>query len=207
MPMTSRDFYVYVIFRPDGRPCYVGKGKGDRWLHHERRAKAHYNKHLSHIIAAAVAPLPKIKVREDLTEAEASAIEIAFIAAIGRADLGLGPLVNLTDGGDGKTGWVPSIITRKKIASSNTGKKQSALTKARMSAAGTGKTKSLDHRQAIGAAHMGMKRSDEAKAKMRAAKLRIRDQISQRVTAYHATMNAAERKARGDAIRKGMSQQ
>ena len=71
-------FYVYVIFRPDGRPCYVGKGTGVRWTR-----KHDNNRHLSNIRAAAGKPLPVVKV------------------AVGRTPNG--PLVNATDGGEGNT--------------------------------------------------------------------------------------------------------
>ncbi len=89
-------FYVYVIFRPDGRPCYVGKGTGVRWTR-----KHDNNRHLSNIRAAAGKPLPVVKVAVGLTEDEAFAYERAFIAAIGRTPNG--PLVNATDGGEGNT--------------------------------------------------------------------------------------------------------
>lgn len=95
-------FYVYVIFRPwDGSPCYVGKGKGDRW----RQFGARSNRHLLRIIAKAERlglDLPIIKVRENLTEADAFQTERALIGAIGRGKRG--PLVNLTDGGEGWAG-------------------------------------------------------------------------------------------------------
>jgi len=58
--------------------------------------------------------IPKIKVRENLSEDEAFTVEVALIAAIGRQDLGRGPLLNLTDGGEGATGtrWGPAAIER-----------------------------------------------------------------------------------------------
>lgn len=99
----NRVYYVYVLFRPwDGSPCYVGKGKGARWLAHEERGgNPRRNKHLANIIKKAKRlglEIPKIKVRQYLTETEAFETEIALIAAIGR---GKGLLVNITIGGDG----------------------------------------------------------------------------------------------------------
>lgn len=95
-----RRFYVYVIFRPDGTPCYVGKGSASRWRMHDRWT---CNPHLRSIFKNAGGDLPVVKIREGMTDAEALTTEIALIAAIGRKAHG-GPLVNLTDGGDGASG-------------------------------------------------------------------------------------------------------
>lgn len=108
----ASDFYVYIYFRPTGVPCYVGKGRRHRWLAHLQRET---NPHLGNIIRANGGDLPRLKVREGLTEAEAVEAEIAFIAAIGREANG-GPLVNLTDGDDGMSGHVQSAATRQKRA-------------------------------------------------------------------------------------------
>ncbi len=51
------------------------------------------------------------KLKENLTNAEACLLEIAFIAAIGRKANG-GPLVNLTDGGEGISGLKHTEETR-----------------------------------------------------------------------------------------------
>ncbi len=45
--------------------------------------------------------IPKVKIRENVSELEALATEVALIKAIGRIDLRTGPLTNMTDGGDG----------------------------------------------------------------------------------------------------------
>lgn len=51
-------------------------------------------------------------------------LETKYIKQIGRRDLGLGPLVNLTDGGEGNIGWVPSEDIKNRIGNSNRGKKR-----------------------------------------------------------------------------------
>lgn len=89
IPQERCDFYVYVIFRPDGRPAYVGKGRGKRWTLH---AKGSSNKSLKAIYIAAGGDLPIVKVREGLTEEDAHYTEMRLIVAIGRADLDGGPL-------------------------------------------------------------------------------------------------------------------
>lgn len=105
----ENNFYVYVYFRPwNGQPCYVGKGKGSRWLYHAKRGVSHYNANLARVMTKAARlglEVPIIKVRENLSEADAFETEAALIAAIGRKPDG-GPLVNLTDGGEGSSGLV-----------------------------------------------------------------------------------------------------
>lgn len=65
--------------------------------------------------------------------------EIEFIALYGRRDLGLGTLVNMTDGGDGVSNKVLSKETRDKMSKSAMGKKASDETKAKLSLASKGR--------------------------------------------------------------------
>lgn len=74
------DFYVYILFLPDGCPHYVGKGRAGRLSRHK----------WTH---------PAVRVAESLTDEEALVIEAALIAAIGKTPNG--PLVNRNDGGPG----------------------------------------------------------------------------------------------------------
>jgi len=161
-----RRFYVYIIFRWDGSPCYVGKGRGDRWLRH---AKNSTNRHLGRIYAQAGGTLPIIKVREGLTHAEACETEIALIIAIGRADLGRGPLVNFTDGGEGMLGHRPSPETCEKIASSHRGRPLSAEHKAQIGETQRGKPKPDGHGAKVAAALIGHVISEATRAKIGAA--------------------------------------
>ena len=71
---------------------------------------------------------------DNLSLEEASNKEIEYIKLYGRRDLGLGALVNLTDGGEGSIGRIPwnkgqktgnlSDKTKKKISESNKGPKK-----------------------------------------------------------------------------------
>ena len=160
-------FYVYILFRPSGVPCYVGKGQGSRWTYHERAGLKHENKHLARIIANAGGSIPRVKIREGLTNDEAIETEMALIAAIGRGSSG--PLVNLTDGGDGQTGWNPSAETRARIGAATASRKHTEETRAKMSASRKGKPKTEEHRQKIGASQVGKIMSAESRAKMREA--------------------------------------
>ena len=178
--------YVYVVFRPDGSPCYVGKGKGDRCLQH---LKSSHNPRLAGVIKKAGGDVPIVKVRQHLTDAEAMEIEIALIAVIGRADLGTGPLLNLTIGGDGVVGHKRTPEQRMQMSIARKGTRVSPEAAAKVSAKLKGVPKSPEHCAAVSAAKKGkpgkpqsqetkdkranslrgQKRSDEALEKMRAA--------------------------------------
>lgn len=101
-------YYVYVLFDWLGVPFYVGKGCRNRIEMHEKRTDPG-NPLKNEIIEQTYTMLgevPKMLVQENLPEKTAFKVEIALIGAIGRLDLGTGPLVNLTSGGDG--GRTPS---------------------------------------------------------------------------------------------------
>ena len=90
--------YVYVVFRPDGRPLYVGKGTGSRWKRHDRKVK--HNPHYGNVLALAGGDLPVVVVRENLTNDDAYQLEEALTRAIGIESDG-GPLINIGYGGRG----------------------------------------------------------------------------------------------------------
>jgi len=151
-----REFYVYVIFRPNGVPCYVGKGRGSRLSHHKKRA---YNPHLRRIYAQAGGDLPAVIVRGGLTDPEAIETEIAFIAAIGRERNG-GPLVNMTDGGDGISGFKFSAESIEKIRKATVGRKYGPLSeeaKEKIAASRRGKKRPPTVIEALRQANLGRK--------------------------------------------------
>ncbi len=118
------DWYLYVKFRETFEPFYVGIGSTrDRWVAHEAQARGTrrlVNPHKVAIIrkmwANGWTDIPTVKIATGLTYAQACTYEIAWIAAVGRADLGKGPLTNRTDGGDANPNRVVSPETRAKLA-------------------------------------------------------------------------------------------
>jgi len=92
------DYYVYAYLREkDNTPYYIGKGKCRR---------AYTN--ISHYVN-----LPKDKSRIifyqiGLTENDAFKLERAYIKLFGIKDIGTGILRNLSDGGDGVAGYIPT---------------------------------------------------------------------------------------------------
>jgi hypothetical protein len=103
--------YVYRHIRLDTNiPFYVGLGVKETDRYRRAHSKSDRNKHWRNIVNKAGYDVEIIM--EGLTFEEACAKEIEFIALYGRADLGKGPLINLTDGGEGTKGWSPEYRER-----------------------------------------------------------------------------------------------
>lgn len=124
-------FYVYEHVRNDtGETFYVGKGSKGR-AHREHGRNPHWRN------IAAKAGYSVRFLAEGLSEELAFLVEIERISqmkAIGRR------LVNLTDGGDGVSGYEPTPEYRALRSKIMTGRKHSDATKAKIAAARTGKT-------------------------------------------------------------------
>jgi len=73
---------------------------------------------------------------------------------------------NLTDGGEGITGWKHSKETRRKISQANEGQVFSDETRKKLSEAHLGVSLSIKHRKNIGLAHLGYKHSKESRRRM-----------------------------------------
>ena len=95
-------YYVYQYLREDMTPYYIGKGSKGRAYTSQRVIPKPTDKNRIQIVAYK------------LLESEAFLLEIKLIKHYGRKDLGLGTLVNMTDGGDGLIN--PSEATKDKIS-------------------------------------------------------------------------------------------
>lgn len=96
----ERHFYIYVLFDSDAIPRWVGKGQGSRFASTIRIERRNHMKNafIRHTLNA-LGDIPRVKIRTNLTEAEAFEIEHALIKAIGRRCKKTGPLLNIADGG------------------------------------------------------------------------------------------------------------
>ena len=100
--VNTRVHYVYVLFRHNGDPVYVGKGTGSR--SNRNLTNLGENKHLRAIIKKDLAdgyPEPTRKILKDgLTANEAFTLEMRTIERYKRTVHG-GTLTNMTNGGPG----------------------------------------------------------------------------------------------------------
>jgi len=149
-------YYVYAYLRTNGSPYYIGKGKG-------RRA---YSK-LHNVV------LPKDRSRivfleTNLTEVGAFAIERRLIQWYGRKDLGTGILRNLTEGGEGCSGYTHDAETKTLISQAQKGRVRTAKECAQMRLNRLGKPMSVEAKEKIRAFQTGRPKkpwSEEAKLK------------------------------------------
>jgi hypothetical protein len=148
--------YVYRHIRLDkNEPFYIGIGSDSDGKYKRAKSKDGRNNHWHNIIACTDY---KVQILfDDLTWEDAIKKEIELVALYGRRDLGLGTLVNLTNGGDGSVGCKPNEDTKQKISDKNKGKKASEETRKKMSESQTGKTLSEDTRKKMSESRKGKK--------------------------------------------------
>tara|TARA_B100001063_G_C16444245_1_gene395070 strand:- start:105 stop:533 length:429 start_codon:yes stop_codon:yes gene_type:complete len=127
------EYYTYAYLREDGTPYYIGKGIGRR-----------INRQHDHVPTPP--PDRRIYLKQNMTECDALAHEKYMISIIGRKNIGTGPLINLTEGGENSGGgWNKGKTMNftpergKKISKALTGKPKSAQARANMSKARMGK--------------------------------------------------------------------
>ena len=110
-------YYVYAYFDGDV-PIYIGAGCKDRDTSHLKswvtRCPYLHNK-LCKMRREGREPVIR-RLLEGLTFRESRDWECFFILAIGRKNLGVGPLYNLTDGGEGTVNVIRSDIIRQRTS-------------------------------------------------------------------------------------------
>jgi hypothetical protein len=162
------NFYTYTYFDPERQvPIYVGKGKGQRAYDHLGRTKNRrfYNRLR---LLGKKGLQPTITVSPSESENAAFDEEKRLIALYGRKDLGLGPLYNMTDGGEGASGAVPSAETRTKLSEAVKASYTPEL-RAMRSSQFKNKKASREARAKMSAAKLGTNRSEASRLKQGAS--------------------------------------
>ena len=117
---------IYRHLKPNGEVFYIGIGKPGR-----SKSKSDRNPYWHNIVNKYGYEIQILK--SDLTWEEACELEKILIAFYGRKELGTGPLVNMTEGGDGRRGSITSDETKAKLSKLAKGKVTSEETKRKMS--------------------------------------------------------------------------
>lgn len=159
------EYYVYILKDPrkNNEPFYIGKGKGTRAEHHLKKYDTH-NKLKNNVINKILKENLNVIVdyyKTDLQEDEAHNLEIELISKIGRRDLGTGPLTNLTAGGEGVSGYIRSVESRKKL---NQERIDSGIYN-KIAEKNKGRKFSDEHRKKLSESHKGIIQSEESKRK------------------------------------------
>jgi len=194
-------FYTYLWKDSEGRPFYVGKGS-------KKRAHAISGRSPEFAAVYAAGGCTLEIVDEFIHESQAHAHEVDLIELYGRRELG-GLLVNKTDGGEGASGWVPSLEWREKHRLSRVGKPHSEATKAKIGAANRGKVRGDDFRARMRVIAGG--RSAETLAKMgswqigRKLPLEHRQKIGDSLRGRVGTRHTEETKAKISFSKTGVS--
>lgn len=147
-------YYIYIYFDPtrDNEPFYVGKGNGNRALTHLYRKDNHpVTNRIKHIRNLNSEPV--VEVLECESEDDAFSLERDLVTTIGRRGTNTGSLLNLTDGGEGTSGYVWTDEA-----------------KVTLRLAMIGRSLTEEHKQNIRNSNLGLKRSEETKQKMRKPK-------------------------------------
>jgi hypothetical protein len=150
------NFYTYAYLRKNKTPYYIGKGR-------KRRAYAPHGK-------VPIPPKDRILfLKINLSEAEAFKHERYMIAVFGRKDLGTGILLNLTDGGEGHSGFIQTKESKEKRTKKLRGVKRPEYIGKKISIVKTGVPLSEEHKKSISNTLKGHVQSQETKAKRNAS--------------------------------------
>jgi NUMOD3 motif len=153
-------YYVYAYLREDYTPYYIGKGKGKRLYNSRHNVSVPKDK--SRIII----------IHDNISELQSLLLERYYIRWFGRKDNNTGILRNLTDGGEGISGYKHSEERKQKISAANTGKTRSKELKNKISQKNKGNKHCIgryisdDTRNKISIGNKGKTHSEETKKKM-----------------------------------------
>lgn len=164
-------YYVYAYWDPIRLEYfYAGKGKNQRAYTHLNRKDRHpVTNRIINIRRAGYEPEIKF-IAKNLDEELAFLAETEFILKYGRRNIKTGCLLNLTNGGEGMSGYVLSDTHRKAISKSNSIKNKTQ-DNSKFIGWNTGKKLSDEHKKAISTGGKGIKKHPGFSEKLRQARL------------------------------------
>ncbi len=165
----QNNWYVYRHFKADDpTECfYVGIG------HRKQRHCEHYGRNsFWHNVVKLHGFISEV-VASRLDQESAMDLEKLLITEYGRRNIGSGPLVNLTDGGEGNVGWNPSESTRTKMRSNRIGTTMPEATKIKIGLKHKGRIISDKTRKMISESLMGHSVSEKTINSLRARASKI----------------------------------
>ena len=164
-------FYVYIHSRADtGEPFYVGKGTGRRLRSTSGRSEYWRRIVAKHGLRAEI-------VAQFEVESDAHAHEIEAIKTLRAFGF---TLCNLTDGGEGASGYKHDAESKRKIGAGNRGRVFGPEVRKAMSDGGKGKILSSEHRAKL-AAVLKRPRSAQHIAKIRLHAIELNKKNTRRV--------------------------
>jgi hypothetical protein len=161
---STKQFYIYILSRPDGRPFYVGKGHGSRCHQYAKSRNAHFK--------SVIAKYGKDNILTRITncDSEVHAFELEMQTIRELRESGA-KLVNATHGGEGAAGRVVSDATREKQRLKKLGKKMPPHVAELVSQRFRGGRLTEEHKAKIAASHVGIGHTEETRLKLRELKL------------------------------------
>lgn len=200
--------YTYLYEDPKtGVLRYVGKGDAHRPASHLKKSS---NRQLHNLLQKRISEgyNPRPILIEAATPQSSAAMEIFWIAVIGREDLGLGSLFNKTNGGEGVSGKVFTEDERKMLSKLRTEehRNRSERTKSRYSQVRTAIAAARTEEQKL---ELNKKIAESTKQGIQALSEEQRAASSAKKasskTAYHRTMSPEAKAQRAKNISAGMA--
>lgn len=159
MDSSKRGEYIFGEYKFDYEPFYIGKGCGDR-IKNTIYDSSKFKSNKINKLRDSDIEIKSEKIYDCLSNEESISLEKKLIKLIGRRDLSMGTLVNVTDGGDGRINSNHSRETIDKISKNRTGKgigwTHSEITLKKMS----------ENQRGVGNGFYGMTHSLESKNKI-----------------------------------------
>ena len=141
----NNTYYVYIHIDPvTNLVRYVGKGTGNRAYSMFGRS-AYHKKWIDRLTKQGLSFTVEI-IEKELPEQQALELEVLWIAAYRHAGM---PLTNLTNGGEGISGYRHSAESRAKIAVASASKRYTEESKQKMSRSQLGKTHTDESKKLI----------------------------------------------------------